>query len=203
VFWTDITHLNRGSDRQRDAYQAMIELDIFSVLGDYDPVLAGTLPLGIETPESDLDILCEAEDLDRFDALVEAAYGDLDEFRQQRSIEDGLPSSTSSFRFRRFPVEIFAQACPVDQQRAYRHMVAEGRLLREGGEEAVGAIRQLKLEGLETEPAFGEYFCLDGDPYAVLAAMADAPTEELVNVVVQARMARRNRPQLLYAVAQL
>lgn len=196
-------HLNRGSDRQRDAYQAMIELDIFSVLGDYDPVLAGTLPLGIETPESDLDILCEAEDLDRFEALVEAAYGYLDDFRQQRDIADGLASSISSFQYRRFPVEIFAQARPVDQQRAYRHMVAEGRLLREGGEEAAGAIRQLKLDGLKTEPAFGEYFCLDGDPYAVLAKMADAPTEELVNVVLQARVARRNRPQLLQTMARL
>lgn len=203
MFWTDIAHLNRGSDRQRDAYQAMIELDIFCVLGDYDPVLAGTLPLGIETPESDLEVICEAADLDRFDALVEAAYGDLDDFQQRRGEEDGLPSSISNFRYRRFPVQIFAQPRPVSQQRAYRHMVAEGRLLREGGEEATGAIRQLRLDGLQTETAFGEYFCLEGDPNTVLAEMADAPTEELVQVVVQARMARRNRPPLLRELAHV
>lgn len=197
MFWTELAHLNRGSDRQRDAYQAMIELDILSVLGDYDPVLAGTLPLGIETPESDLDVICAADNLDEFDAVVESAYSYLDDFTQRRSEKDGLTSSISNFRFRRFPVEIFAQARPVEEQRAYRHMVAEGRLLREGGEEAVGAIRQLKLEGLKTEPAFAEYFCLEGDPYAVLADLADAPTEELVEVVLQARVARRNRPMPL------
>lgn len=193
VNWTDIAHLNRGSDRQRDAYQAMIELDLFSVLGEYDPVLAGTLPLGIETPESDLDVICAADDLDVFDALVETVYGDMEDFAQRRSVKDGLPSSISNFRYRRFPVEVFAQPRPVEEQRAFLHMVAEGRLLREGGEEAVAAIRQLKLDGMQTEPAFGEYFCLEGDPYAVLIDLADAPTADLVDVVLQARMARRNR----------
>ena len=194
VFWTDITHLNRGSDRQRDAYQAMIELDIYSVLGAYDPVLAGTFPLGIDTPTSDMDVICEADDLDEFEAVVKRTYSYLDEFSQHRSVKDGLPSSISNFRYQRFPVEIFAQARPVAEQRAYRHMVAEGRLLREGGEEALYAIRQLKLDGLKPEPAFGEYFCLEGDPYATLADLADAPTEALVEVVLQARMSRRNRP---------
>ena len=66
------------------------------------------------------------------------------------------------------PVELFAQPRPVEEQNGYLHLIAEARLLREGGEEALQAIRQLKFEGVKTEPAFGQYFCLPGDPYESL-----------------------------------
>lgn len=194
MFWTDLSFLNAGSDRQRDAYQALIELDIFSVLAGHDPQLTGTLPLGIETPESDIDIICEAENLDAFDELVALTYGDMADFEQRRSEKEGVPTSIANFRYQRFPVELFAQPVPTEQQRSYRHMIAESRLLREGGEEATEAIREMKLEGMKTEPAFGEYFCLEGDPYLTLLELADAPTAELVEVVLNARMARRDRP---------
>jgi len=193
MFWTDLSFLNSGSDRQRDAYQALIELDVFSVLSEYDPQLTGTLPLGIETPESDIDVICEAENLDEFDELVEATYGYLDAFEQRRSVKEGIPTSITNFRYHRFMVELFAQPVPTEQQRSYRHMIAESRLLREGGDEAAEAIREMKMEGMKTEPAFGEYFCLEGDPYLTLLELADAPTAELVEVVLNARMARRDR----------
>lgn len=194
MFWTDLSFLNAGSDRQRDAYQALIELDIFSVLASYDPQLTGTLPLGIETPESDIDVICEAGDLDEFDEIVALTYGNLESFEQRRSEKEGVPTSISNFRYHRFPVELFAQPVPTEQQRSYRHMVAESRLLREGGEDAEMAIREMKLDGMKTEPAFGEYFCLEGDPYLTLLELADVPTEDLVEVVHNARMARRDRP---------
>jgi hypothetical protein len=202
VFWDDLTYLNRGSERQRDAFQVLIELDILSVLAEYDPVLAGTFPLGIETPTSDLDILCYAEDLDRFDEVVTAVYGDQDEFDLRRKVKNGLPTSICNFRVRNIPLEIFAQPCPVEEQNAYRHMVAEARLLREGGEEAVMAIRNLKLDGMETEPAFGQYFCLSGDPYEELLRLADVSAEDISEVVIQAKFQRRNQPMRLSAVLE-
>lgn len=202
MFWDDLTYLNRGSERQRDAFQVLIELDILSVLAEYDPVLAGTFPLGIETPTSDLDILCYAEDLDRFDEVVTAVYGDQDEFDLRRKVKNGLPTSICNFRVRNIPLEIFAQLCPVEEQNAYRHMVAEARLLREGGEEAVMAIRNLKLDGMETEPAFGQYFCLPGDPYEELLRLADVSAEDISEVVIQAKFQRRNQPMRLSAVLE-
>lgn len=200
MFWTDISYLNWGSDLQRDAYQALIELDIFSVLADYDPILTGTFPLGLETPDSDLDIVCHVEDLDEFVALVEAVYGYLEDFSVERKEKNGLPTVICRFRYRRLPMEIFAQPQPSERQRAYRHMVAEAALLRAGGEEAKEAIRWLKLEGLATEPAFAQYFCLPGDPYETLLELADATAEEIAEVVEQARIERRNAPQPLAAL---
>lgn len=202
IFWDDISYLNRGSDRQRDAYQALIELDLLSLLADYDPLVTGTFPLALETPESNLDIICNVNDLDHFAQLLDAVYGYLDEYRQQRSEHDGLPTLICNFIIHDLPVEIFAQARPTTEQRAYRHMVAEARLLREGGEDAVAAIRQLKHDGVATEPAFGDYFCLEGDPYTTLLELTDATAEALTEVVVQARVARRNRPQLLISLPE-
>jgi hypothetical protein len=202
VFWDDLTYLNRGSERQRDAFRVIIELDLFSVLADFQPALAGTFPLGIETPQSDLDILCFAQDLDRFAELVRNVYGDEDDFEVRQTEKNGLPTVICNFRVRNIPVELFAQPRPIEEQNAYRHLVAEARLLREGGEEALQAIRALKLEGMKTEPAFGEYFCLPGDPYETLLALADVSAEELSEVVIQAKFERRNQPARLSAALE-
>lgn len=192
LIWTDVASLNWGSDRQRDAYQALIELDIFSVLAEFDPALTGTYPLGLETETSDLDVVCHVEDFDRFIALVEAAYGYFDDFHIIRREKNGLPTMICRFQFRTFPVEIFAQPRPSEEQNAYRHMMAEAALLRAGGEEARAAIRQLKRDGVKTEPAFGQYFCLEGDPYVALLAVADMSAAEVADVVLQARYLRRD-----------
>jgi hypothetical protein len=196
MYWTDIVHLKLGSDRQRDAYQALVELDLFAVLADYDPILAGSIPLGIATAESDLDIICFADDLDACARLLEAMYGDEEAFSLTRRDKNGLPTLICRFHYRRFDVEVLAQPRPIEEQNAYRHLVAESRLLREGGDEALQAIRQLKVQGMKTEPAFGEYFCLEGDPYQALLELADAPTSVLMDVVLQGRIARRQRPPL-------
>jgi hypothetical protein len=203
VFWDDLTYLNRGSDRQRDAFRALIDLDLFSILAEFDPILAGTYPLGIETAESDLDILCHAEDLDRFSQVVETVYGDEDEFTLREREKNDLPSVICNFNVGRLPIELFAQARPTEEQHAYRHMVAEARLLREAGEEAVMAIRDLKFEGMKTEPAFGQYFCLEDDPYQALLDLADAPAETLSEVVIQAKFARRDQPVRLRSALEV
>lgn len=191
MIWTDVASLNWGSDRQRDAYQVLIELDIFSVLAEFDPVLAGTYPLGLETPASDLDILCYVEDFERFTSLVETAYDYLDDFHVVRREKNGVPTAICRFRFRDFPIEIFAQPRPSEEQNAYRHMLAEAALLRAGGDDARAAIQQLKEDGVMTEPAFGDYFCLEGDPYEALLAVADMNAGEVDEVVVNARYQRR------------
>jgi hypothetical protein len=202
VFWNDLTYLNRGSDRQRDAFRVLIELDLLSVLADFEPVLAGTFPLGLETPESDLDILCNAEDLEHFATLVTAVYGDQDDFTLRHTEKNELPTVICNFQYQNIPIEIFAQPRPSEEQNAYLQMVAEARLLREGGDEAVYAIRDLTLSGMKTEPAFGEYFRLSDDPYKTLLTLADVSAEELSDVVIQAKFGRRDRPMKLSSLSE-
>ena len=62
-------------------------------------------------------------------------------------------------------------------------MVVEARLLRHGGPEVRHKIRQLKGQGLKTEPAFAAVFGLPGDPYQTLLALAELPEDTLISVL--------------------
>ena len=62
-------------------------------------------------------------------------------------------------------------------------MLIEARLLDLIGDEARSAIRALKANGLKTEPAFGRYFDLSGDPYRKLLEIAALDDDELRNLV--------------------
>jgi len=63
-----------------------------------------------------------------------------------------------------FPIEIFAQNKPTIEQNAYRHMIAEYKILQEKGEEFKEKIIDLKKKGIKTEPAFGMLLGLE-NPY--------------------------------------
>lgn len=190
----DWKHLQTGSAAQRQAYAVLKELRIMDVLAPYDPVLAGTFPLDLSIPGSDLDIICEVHDGQAFRRILTDAYGHLPGFAVRSAAKHGLPTVICSFSYRGFPVEIFGQPVPSRENRAYRHMAVEARLLALAGAEAVEAIRRLKEGGLKTEPAFAEYFALPGDPYETLLTLGDSPAQELERVVQRARRIRAGCP---------
>ncbi|WP_068783307.1 DUF4269 domain-containing protein [Paenibacillus phocaensis] len=169
----DMTYLLEGNERQRKAYEAMAELGIADKLAPYHPVLAGTIPLGIDLPESDLDIICEVHDANRFAAELQLRFGACRDYACSSKTVGGLLRTVANFTHRGFAFEVFGQPKPVTEQNAYRHMVIEHRMLEMGGAGTRDAIRKLKAEGLKTEPAFGRFFRLEGDPYEALLAMYD------------------------------
>lgn len=189
--WTDLSYLLEGTRRQRDAYRTLQTLDLFHTLQDYTPILVGTIPLDIDTEQSDLDILCEAHDLNRFQQDVTTAFGRQPRFRVLATWKDQLPALVAGFTAEGFPVEIFAQPRPVTDQNGYRHLVVEARLLALGGEEARVRIRELKRAGLKTEPAFARYFQLDGDPYQTLLHLAQLSEAELAATVARGPRSHR------------
>ncbi|WP_339817294.1 DUF4269 domain-containing protein [Paenibacillus sp. FSL R7-0216] len=169
----DLTYLCQGNERQRQAYEAMEELQIVGKLACYHPVLAGTIPLDIDLPESDLDIICEVYDAKRFEQELELHFGVCSNYACSSKTVGGLLRTVANFTHRGFAFEVFGQPKPVTEQNAYQHMIVEHRLLEMGGPEAWDAIRKLKAAGLKTEPAFGRFFRLEGDPYEALLAMYD------------------------------
>ena len=115
----DPAYLAAGNQRQRAAHRVLSELRIFETLAPYHAMLSGTIPLAIDIPESDLDVLCEVDDFDGYSEALQAAYGDrpdfhLSTFKQGR---DG-PYRTASFGHGGFVIEIFGQALPVSKQGA-------------------------------------------------------------------------------------
>ena len=177
--WRDLSYLQTGTDRQQAAYAAIRQAQVMSHLADYHPVLAGTLPLDIDIPGSDLDILCYAPNLATFAADVYKHYGSISGFSAADKVIKGRPEHIARFTAYGFDFELFAQAIPVEQQYGYIHMQVEARLLNLFPQ-AKDPIRALKRDGLKTEPAFGHYFGIIGDPYAALLDLTTLDDETLL-----------------------
>jgi len=174
------------------AKQTLARLNLFADLAPFHPTLTGTIPLNIDIPGSDLDIICEARDLSAFAGRLAALYGHRPGFALAHQQANGLPVVVCRFQADDFPIEIFGQPRPVQAQNAWRHLLAEGRLLAMGGPAARQRIRQLKALGLKTEPAFAEYFALPGNPYETLYRLAAAPDADLRTLVLRGRQAQQN-----------
>ncbi len=180
AFYRDPSYLLDGNERQRSAHACLAALDLFAVLAAYDPVLAGTVPIAIDTAASDLDILCEVADFDGFAAALLSGFGALPGFRLQPvRLRQGRASLKATFDHGGFPIEIFGQARPVADQHGLRHMLLQARLLALGGDALRRDIAASRAEGLKTEPAFARRLGLKGDPYVELLTLEDLPDEDL------------------------
>lgn len=174
-----IAYLCEGNERQKRAYGVMIELEILEVLASYRPVLTGTIPLGIDIPGSDLDIICEVYDAEAFERDVVQHYGKYPDFTCKRKMVNNVLRIVVNFSYKGFLFELFGQPVPITEQNAYKHMVIEYRILQFAGPKAKREIRKRKQQGRKTEPAFAEWLGLDGNPYDVLLEMAEWEDERL------------------------
>lgn len=50
--------MNDGNERQKAAYQVLTQHRFFEKVIDFDPILTSTIPIKIDLPSSDLDIIC-------------------------------------------------------------------------------------------------------------------------------------------------
>lgn len=154
---------------------------VLALLADFDPVIVGTFPLGLERPGSDVDIVCCAADLDGFLARVEALFGDRPRFGvYRRPADERQPeAAVASFLLDDVPVELFAQSVPTHRQQAYRHFVVESRLLDLGGPELRDRVRAHRRRAESVEVAFARVLDLSGDPYAAVMDLEHESDEQL------------------------
>jgi Domain of unknown function (DUF4269) len=68
--------MKKGTDRQQKAYAVIMELDILNDMNAYNPVLCGTVPIGVDIGSSDLDIIMEVQELDPFEELIRFGVGE-------------------------------------------------------------------------------------------------------------------------------
>ncbi|WP_314584109.1 DUF4269 domain-containing protein [Paenibacillus terrigena] len=155
--FTTLAYLAHGNSRQREVYRVLTELRICNTLQAHHPLLVGTIPLDIDLPESDLDMICEVHDLQAFQELVIHTYGQMELFRSHQREVSGIMRFVANFTYNGWPIEIFAQAIPTYEQNGYRHMIVEHRILQVIGAEGKRAIRELKQNGLKTEPVFAKW----------------------------------------------
>ncbi len=178
--FSDITYLLSGNERQRRAYTLLVETDIFRILNKYNPILVGTFPIGIDIAGSDLDIICQAQDLISFQKLVQKHYGDYPLF------SDHLKKDTyvAGFEYSSMPFEIYATSEPSLQQYGYRHMVIEYRIMNIAREGFREKIIGLKKNGYKTEPAFGKLLDMS-EPYSELLLLENLSDETLKEFITE------------------
>lgn len=173
--WFDISYLQNGNQRQHAAYHALKELGIMTDLAKFDPILVGTIPIDLDIPDSDLDIVLYTQDLQKLAQTVRTHYHHLDNFKD-RFRDDAY---IANFFAHGFEFELFAQDTPTIEQNAYRHMLVEYRILQLADEQFRHTIRKMKKAGMKTEPAFAQYLGLEGDPYQALLELEKLDEQSL------------------------
>ncbi|WP_044208516.1 DUF4269 domain-containing protein [Flammeovirga sp. OC4] len=168
IDFKNIEYLKEGNKRQQEAYKALKKHQIFERLAAYVPLLTGTIPIRIDLPESDLDVICQCESLESFEAFLLESFQEEEQFQLSVSHQEGVGAVVCSFMIDAFEVEVFGQNKSTEQQNAFRHMMIEYQLLEKYGEDFRQKIIALKAGGLKTEPAFAKLLGLEGDPYQSL-----------------------------------
>lgn len=169
-----------GTQSQKAAIEAIEALSILSELKEFDPLFAGTIPIGVDLEGADIDIICCVSDFSRFVERVKDCFSTHKNFLITESYNQAKRSIVARFDYQKFRLEIFAQNVPTQEQNAFRHMLAEARLLNIFGEELRTEVRLLKARGIKTEPAFAKVLGIDGDPYTELLKFVDMPKEEIL-----------------------
>lgn len=166
--FSTLEYLKTGNAKQQHAYAVLTQLGLFKTLKNYEPLLAGTIPINIDLPHSDLDIVCQCTSSTDFQQTVTHHYKNLDRFEVRKTNKQGLDTLICSFYFKEIKIELFAQDRPSKEQHAYRHMLIEHEILCAKGEPFRQKVILLKKQGLSTEHAFAELLGISGDPYEAL-----------------------------------
>lgn len=164
----NIVYLQKGNSRQRKAYATLSDKQILSKLKHYDPILVGTIPINLDTENSDLDIICHFVDKQQFHKSITANFSSEKHFTIREHQHSDTVAIVTNFVVDSFEIEIFGQNIPTKQQFAYRHMIVEHNLLKKHGEKLRQQVLELKRQGYKTEPAFGLALGLTGNPYMEL-----------------------------------
>ncbi len=178
----DAAYLAGGTPRQRRAHAALSELGILRDLARFDATLIGTVPIGVDVSESDLDIACRAPDPLAFATELRRLYGAMPGFAlhaAEVSLPAPGPAIVATFAHGGERYEVFGEARPVEDQAGFRHMVIEARLLELGGPPLRDQVHLLRATGARTEPAFAAALGLSGDPYLRLLDLFGAGDDDL------------------------
>ncbi|REH56433.1 uncharacterized protein DUF4269 [Tenacibaculum gallaicum] len=169
INFKNISYLKAGTARQREAHKALLELNVFERLKNFNPILVGTIPINIDVESSDLDIICQSENHEGFIKAVSAEYGELSEFEVKEIVSyKNLKTTIITFKYKTFPIEFFVQKKQPEKQDSYLHMLIEYQVLLKEKEAFRLKIIDLKEQGLKTEPAFAKLLNLGGNPYEEL-----------------------------------
>jgi hypothetical protein len=133
---------------RRSYEEALAEGSVLGALAQFNPRIAGTPPLGLDLPGSDIDVLCFAPDAHAFAAAVWHNFSSAPAFTAKQLTRTPRPV-VASFEVAGWRIELYGEAIPVEQQRGWRHFAVEQRLLALGGEDLPVAVLALRGQGMQ------------------------------------------------------
>ena len=166
-------------EKNTHVFSNIKELKILEDFKKYQPLVAGTFPLGLAVQNSDVDVIMSTEDLDQIKSELTSHYSHFKDFKIKTELVKNEPSLICNFIFQGIPFEIFIQRLDSVKQTAYRHFLIEERLLKLGRNPLLEKISASRQRGLKTEPAFAEALGLVGDSYQILLDLQRKSEAEL------------------------
>ncbi|NII82739.1 MULTISPECIES: DUF4269 domain-containing protein [unclassified Pedobacter] len=166
--FNNIDYLQTGSIRQQQLYKTLEKSGLLDLLRAYDPIVVGSIPLGLDLPDSDVDIICSYADKLKFQNYLKAVFGEKVGFVTSQSAIYANETITANFREDNFEFEIFGQQIPTRDQMGYKHLLIEDHLLMTHGQTFKNQICELKEDGYRTEEAFCKLLGINGNPYIAL-----------------------------------
>lgn len=179
-YFINFDYLEFGNMKQQRAFQLLNSIHIFNVIQKYNPILIGTIPIGIDIDSSDLDIICEVYNLEKFEALMKEKFSHFNKFKINKVTDEVL---TVNFFIDDFEIEVYAQNMKTTEQNGYRHMIIENRVLKLGKDLVRQKVIELKKNGMKTEPAFAKLLNLQGNPYDELLKLEKLNDAEIIDLL--------------------
>src|SRR5580698_9454474 len=108
-----------SSRNDRRPYEdALAECGVLEALGEFDARVAGTPPLGLDLPGSDIDVLCFAPAPHAFTDAVWRNFSSAPAFTAKQLLRAPSPV-VASFEAAGWRIELYGEAIPVDRQRGW------------------------------------------------------------------------------------
>ena len=169
-----IEYMKNGTTMQQKTYRILTELNILNVLAEYTPLVVGTIPINIEIKSSDVDIVCEVHDFQKFEQEVLSYYPQAQISKKENII-------VARFVVDELEIELYGSTKKSCETNGYRHMIIEYRILMLANHKFKELIVELKKTGVKTEPAFAKIMQLQGNPYEELLTFEQYTDDELLN----------------------
>lgn len=178
----DVEYLKVGNLKQKQSYKILKNIKIFKILEEFNPILVGTIPIGVDVDKSDLDIVCEIN-LKNKDSLKNISTKNFSQFKKFKIIDTFSTTGVVVINFfvDDMEIEIYASKVSSFETNGYRHMIIEERILSCCSLKFKEKIVALKKSGIKTEPAFAKLLKLNGNPYEELLNLEFLSDEEIVD----------------------
>lgn len=178
-------YLQFGTAKQQELFHDLEEWKILKCLHGFKPTLAGTIPLDIDTDTSDVDILVKFNIPAHLQKICYAKFRNLPNYSFSEKTIALRVTLVCRFQTKKFQYEIFGQSVEPTEQYAWIHLMVENRFLTLADSSFREEIRNLKRQGMKTEPAFCKLLDLKGDPYKTLIQWNQKTEDQFRELLLQ------------------